>query len=184
MGRLVSFNFVTLDGFFESVNQDTNWHIHAADQSAWAEEKFQQEGILIFGRTTYELMQSYWTTEFAIENDPIVAEGMNNSEKLVFSSTLKKSDWNNTIIVRADMFEEIRKLKIESEKDMAILGSGSIVSQLADKGLIDEFQIVIDPVVLGDGNPLFKNLSHRIKLELTSHKIFKSGVVLLCYKPI
>jgi dihydrofolate reductase len=130
------------------------------------------------------MMASYWPTPVAIKNDPIVAAGMNNADKIVFSRTLKKVEWNNTRLVKDNIVEEINKMKQLPGKDMTVLGSGSILTQFAEQGLIDEYQIMVDPVVLGDGTPIFKNIKHKLDLKLTRTRTFKSGVVLLCYQPV
>jgi dihydrofolate reductase len=130
------------------------------------------------------MMASYWPTPMAIKNDPVVAEGMNSAEKIVFSRTLKKAGWNNTRLIKDNIAEEIRSLKQQSGKDMTILGSGSIVTQFAQEGLIDEYQIMVDPVVLGLGTPLLGGIKQKLDLKLTGTRTFKSGVVLLCYQPL
>jgi dihydrofolate reductase len=129
------------------------------------------------------MMASYWPTPEAMKNDPAVAAGMNRAEKIVFSRTLKKPAWNNTRLVKTNIAKEVRKLKHEG-KTMTILGSGSIVTQLAQLGLIDEYQIMIDPVALGNGTTLFKGLKGKLDLKLKGTKAFKSGVVLLSYQPL
>ena len=128
------------------------------------------------------MMASYWPTPIAIKNDPIVAEGMNKADKIVFSRTLTKAEWNNTRLVRDNMAEEIQKMKRQTGKDMTVLGSGSIVTQLAQAGLIDEYQFMVDPVVLGEGTPIFKGIGHKLDLNLIATRTFKSGVVLLSYQ--
>jgi len=133
---------------------------------------------------TYEMMASYWPTPAAIKNEPIVAQGMNSADKIVFSRTLKKAEWNNTRLMKDNIVEEIRKMKLVPGKDMTVLGSGSIVTQFTERGLIDEYQIMVDPVVISSGTPIFKDLKHKLDLKLTMAKIFKSGVVLLCYQPM
>ena len=130
------------------------------------------------------LMASYWPTPFAISKLPIVAQGMNNALKVVFSRTLDKASWNNTKLVKSDMAEEIRKMKKEPGKDMAILGSGSIVSQLAQEGLIDEYQIMLNPVVLGNGKTMFDGIKKKLTLKLTKTRTFGNGNVLLWYEPV
>lgn len=184
MRKVTVFNFVTLDGYFEGPKKgDISWHKHGAEENEYAVEGIKSESILLFGRVTYEMMASYWPTPMAMENDPIVAEGMNSAEKIVFSRTLEKAGWSNTRVVK-NMVEEIKKMKQMPGKDMTLLGSGSIVTQLAEQGLIDEYQIMVDPVAIGDGTSGFKNIRHRLDLKLTQTRTFKSGVVLLCYQPI
>ena len=130
------------------------------------------------------MMASYWPTPIAIKNDPIVAEGMNNADKIVFSRTLKKVEWNNTRLVKDNIVEEVKKMKKQPGKDMTVLGSGSILTLFADHGLIDEYQIMVDPVVLGNGTSIFKGIKHKLDLKLTRTITFKSGVVPLCYRPV
>jgi dihydrofolate reductase len=178
------FNFVTLNGYFEGPKRDISWHRHGEEENEYAAEGLKSGATLLFGRVTYEMMASYWPTPDAIKNDPIVAAGMNNADKIVFSRTLKKAEWNNTRLVKDNIVEEIKKMKQLPGKDMTLLGSGSILTQFAEKGLIDEYQIMVDPVVLGDGTSIFKNTKHKLDLKLTRTRTFKSGVVLLCYQPV
>jgi dihydrofolate reductase len=114
----------------------------------------------------------------------MVAEGMNNADKIVFSKTLKKAEWNNTRVVKDNIVEEVKKMKRMPGKDMTLMGSGSILTQFAEQGLIDEFQIRVDPIVLGDGTPIFKNIKRKLNLKLTMTRTFKSGAVLHCYQPM
>jgi dihydrofolate reductase len=183
MARLSVFNFMTLNGFYAGPNGDISWHRHGGEENAYAEEGAQSESTLIFGRITYQMMASYWPTPMAARDNPGVAEGMNRSEKIVFSRTLKTADWNNTRLVKENMIDEIKSLKRKRGKALTILGSGSIVTQLADAGLIDEYQIMVDPVALGAGATLFKGLNKKLDLKLKSTRSFKSGVVLLVYEP-
>ncbi len=183
MRRLIAFDFVTLNGYFEGAKGDTSWHRHGVEENKFAEDNLKSGGILLFGRVTYELLAGYWSTPTAIRDNPIVAEGMNKAEKIVFSRTLKKAEWNNTRVLKDNIVEEIKKMKQTPGKDMALLGSGSILTQFAEQGIIDEYQIMVDPVVISDGTPIFKNLKHKLDLKLTATRTFKSGVVLLCYQP-
>jgi dihydrofolate reductase len=108
---------------------------------------------------------------------------MNKADKIVFSRTLKKAGWNNTRLVEDNIVEEIMKMKRMPGKDMTLLGSGSIVTLFAEQGLIDEYQVMVDPVVLGRGTPIFKGIKHKLDLKLIATRTFKSGVVLLSYQP-
>lgn len=150
----------------------------------YSDESLQSEGILLFGRRTYEMMYSFWPTEMAAEQFPEIAKGMNRSQKIVFSNTMKKTEWKNTKVIGGDIVQEMKRMKKSKGLDMVILGSGSIVTQFADAGLIDEYQIMIDPVAIGKGTTMFKGLKSKLDLKLTETKIFKSGIVLLCYKPM
>jgi dihydrofolate reductase len=183
MGKLSVYNFITLDGYFKGPNQDISWHKHGAEENEFASENLKAGSMLLFGRITYEMMASYWPTKEAIKNDPAVAKGMNSAEKIVFSNTLKKAEWNNTRIINGNIVEEVKKMKKTSGNDLTILGSGTILTQFAEEGLIDEYQIMIDPIAIGNGTSMFKGIKHHLDLKLTKTKTFKSGVVLLCYQP-
>ncbi len=178
------FIFSALDGYFKGPKRDISWHRHDAEGTAHAVKMLKAGNTLLFGRVTYELMAGYWPTPYAINNDPIVAAGMNKADKIVFSRTLKKASWNNTRIVKNNIEEEIVKMKRMPGKNMTLLGSGSILTRLAQQGLIDEYQIMVDPVVLGAGTPMFKGIKQRLNLKLTRTKTFKNGAVLLCYEPM
>jgi len=183
--KLVVFNHMTLDGYFVDMNGDMSWaHKDDAEWNAFAAENASGGGVLVFGRITYELMAGFWPTPFAIENMPIVAEGMNNLPKVVFSRTLEKASWNNTKLVKSDIAAEMRKMKKEPGEGMVILGSGSIVSQLAQEGLIDEYQIVVNPIVLGKGRTMFDGIKEKLTLKLNKTRVFGNGNVLLCYEPM
>jgi dihydrofolate reductase len=185
MRRLVVFNQVTLDGYFTDRNGDMSWaHKDDPEWNAFVADNAKGGGMLLFGRITYELMASFWPTPRASESFPIVAERMNNLPKVVFSRTLDKASWNNTKLVKSGMAAEIRKMKKEPGADMAIMGSGSIVSQLTPEGLIDEFQIVVNPIVLGKGRTMFDGVKDKLTLKRTRTRTFGNGNVLLCYEPM
>ena len=186
MRKLVVFNHVTLDGYFVDANGGMSWaktDNNDAEWNAFVAENASGGGVLVFGRITYELMASFWPTPFAIKTMPDVAEGMNRAQKVVFSRTLDKASWSNTKLVKGDPAAEIRKMKEEPGEGMTILGSGSIVSQLAQERLIDEYQIVINPLVLGKGRTMFEGIKDRLPLKLTQSRTFGNGNVLLSYKP-
>jgi dihydrofolate reductase len=185
MPRLIVFNSVTLDGYFTDKNGDMSW-AHKQNDPEWdefVEGNAGGGGGLIFGRVTYEMMKSFWPTPAALQHFPVVAERMNNLPKVVFSRTLEQADWKNTKLVKGDLAAEIRKMKAGPGEDMAILGSGSIVSQLAQEGLIDEFQMVLNPIVLGEGRTMFAGVKEKLALKRTKTRTFGNGNVLLCYEP-
>ena len=184
MRKLAVFNLVTVDGYFSGRDGDISWHNVDEEFHELAEKASDFGNTLLFGRVTYELMAGYWPTQETIKNDPVVASGMNKAEKVVFSRTLEKVDWNNTRLVKGDLLAEVRKLKRHPGKDLTVLGSGSIVSQLAQEGLIDEYQILLNPVVIGKGKTMFEGVKKKINLRLTKTRIFKNGNILLCYEPL
>jgi len=186
MNKLIVFNQVSLDGYFVDMHGDMRWAHNAYKDEEWdafVTANASGGGLLVFGRITYDLMKSYWPTPFAFQNNPLVAERMNNLPKVVFSRTLDTASWNNTKLVKEGMAAEIRKMKNESGIDMAIMGSGSIVSQLTQEHLIDEYQIVMIPVVLGKGRTMFDGIKDRLSMTLTKTRAFANGNVLLCYVP-
>jgi dihydrofolate reductase len=141
-------------------------------------------GMLLFGRVTYEVMASFWPTDFAREDDPIVAEKMNTMPKIVVSRTLEKANWQNTRLVKEHVAEEIAQLKQQPGKDIAVFGSSDLAVSLLEMGLLDELRIMVNPVVLGSGKSLFKGLHERLKLNLLRTQQFQSGNVLLYYEPV
>jgi dihydrofolate reductase len=186
MRKLVVFNHVSLDGYFVDVNGNMSWAkagTKDAEWNAFVAENAKGDGTLLFGRVTYELMASFWPTPMADQHEPVVAERMNKLPKVVFSRTLDKASWSNTKLVKGDMVAEVRKMKKESGEDMAILGSGSIVAQLAQEGLIDEYQVVVNPIVLCKGRTMFEGVKEKLNLKLTKTRTFGNGNLFLCYEP-
>jgi dihydrofolate reductase len=186
MRKLVAFTNLNLDGYFAGKNGDISWAKGNTDPefNAFIAENAKSGGQLLLGRITYELMASYWPTPLATEHDPIVAERMNALPKVVFSRTLKKATWNNTRVVKDDMAAKIRSLKNQSGEGMAILGSGSVVSQLTQERLIDEYQVVVNPVVIGEGRTVFDGIGRKLALKLTQTRTFGNGNVFLRYEPM
>jgi dihydrofolate reductase len=184
--KLIVFNHVTLDGYFVSPSGDFRWAGKGNDDpeyAAFVAENASGGGELLFGRITYELMASYWPTAIADQHNPAVAKGMNSMAKVVFSKTLAEATWNNTRLIKSDLVSEIRKLKEEDGPGMAIMGSGSIVAQLALENVIDEYQMMIDPLALGNGRSMFDGIRDELSLKLTRSRTFKNGKVFLCYEP-
>jgi dihydrofolate reductase len=185
MRRLSAFEQVSLDGFFTDAGGDMSWaHKQDPEWNEFAAGNASGEGALVFGRVTYEMMASFWPTPAAREANAAVAEGMNRMPKVVFSRTLDKAAWSNTTLVNSDPAAAVRKMKSEPGPDMVILGSGTIVSQLAQAGLIDELQIVVNPIVLGKGRTLFATVDRKIGLKRTRARPFGNGNVVLSYEPV
>ena len=183
MRKLSVFNSVTLDGYFTDKNGDMSWaHQDDPEWNAFVAENASGGGMLLFGRITYEMMASFWPSPAAVEQMPEVAEGMNNSPKIVFSRTMDKATWKNTTVVTGDIAAAVRKLKEERGGPMVILGSGTIVSQLTQAGLIDEYQIALNPIVLGSGRTMFDGVKDKLKLKRTESRSFGNGNVFLCYE--
>jgi dihydrofolate reductase len=183
MRKLIVSEMVSLDGFFAGPDGSSDWHVVDDEFNTFSRRQLDEMDMLLFGRVTYELMASYWPTEAAALDDPEVAVAMNRLPKLVFSRTLNTVDWTNSRLARNDLAEEVIRLKVQAGKDIAIFGSGEVVSALAPLGLIDEYRLFVCPVVLGNGKPLFAGLSDRLNLKLLKAQPLASGVVLLHYQP-
>ena len=167
MRKVVVFNNVSLDGYFVDGKGDMSW-AHAGREDAefanWVSANASSGGELLFGRKTYQMMEDL--------------------PKLVFSRTLEKVSWKNARLVKGELIDEIRKLKKEDGPGMVILGSGSIVAQLAQHNLIDEYQIALCPTALGSGRTMFEGLKSKLSLKLTKSRAFSNGNVFLCYQPV
>jgi dihydrofolate reductase len=187
MRELIVFNHVSLDGFFVDQSGDMSWAKVGADDPEWAAflaENATGGAELVFGRITYDLMVSYWPTPLAAQQNPVVAERMNHLPKVVFSRTLDRVSWSNARLVRGDLVAAVRGLKQEPGDGLVILGSGRIVAQLAPAGLIDQYQVVVNPIVLGRGRTMFDGVRERLGLKLTRTRAFANGNVFLCYQPM
>lgn len=183
MSKITSFTFITLNGFFKGQNEDTSWHPHGGEAGEYANKASDADNVLLFGRKTYEMMESFWPSPIAYQLFPIVAENMNKAQKLVCSNTLKKAEWQNTSILKGDIVEQIKQLKATGGKPITILGSGSLLTQLSDANLIDEYIIMLDPIALGKGVSIFEGIQNDLELELLSSRVFdKDGIILLNYK--
>jgi dihydrofolate reductase len=188
MGKIIAFTNVSVDGFFAGPNGEIDWFKKEDDEDRqFSAEASRSSGTLIFGRTTYEMMAGYWPTPDAIKNNPAVAEVMNNSPKIVFSRSMKPVQdgptWRNTRIIPEIKAEEILKMKRQGDGDYVILGSGSVVQQLANLGLIDEYQLRVNPIILGAGKYLFRDV-HRMNLELLDSLTFRNGKIFFRYRPV
>ena len=184
MRRLSVFNNVSLDGYYTDARNDMGWaHDNANDpeQVEFVKGNAQGRSLLVFGRITYEMMAAWWPTPGAAQRMPEVAKGMNEAPKLVFSRTLDRADWSNTTLLKGDPAAEIARIKQTPGPDLTVLGSGSIVAQLAQARLIDEVQLMICPVVLGSGKSQFGGVTGKPLWTLSRSRTFKNGRVFLAY---
>ena len=187
MRKVILSNMVTLDGFLEGPNKELDWQIVDGENKEYAIDLLSNVDALLFGRVTYQLMADYWpaaaTNPSTSKSDLEIADKMNNLPKIVFSKTLQEVKWNNSRLVKENIAEEISKMKQQPGKDMVIFGSGSIVSTFMQHGLIDEYRIIVNLIVLGNGNPLIKGINGKQNLKLLNTKVFDSGIVILFYEP-
>ncbi|HXU80759.1 MAG TPA: dihydrofolate reductase family protein [Polyangia bacterium] len=184
MRTLTVFNSVSIDGYFTDDKGDMSWaHRSDPEWMAFSSENAGGGGELLFGRVTYELMRSHWPTAQAAKDAPKVAEGMNRLPKVVFSRTLEKADWQNTRVVKGDLVAAVRRLKEEEGPPLVLMGSGTIVSQLTRARLVDEYQVVLVPIVVGRGRTMFEGIEGKVNLKLKKSRPFKNGNVVLWYEP-
>jgi dihydrofolate reductase len=184
MPRLNMFNCVSLDGYFTDASNDMSWAHTGGDDPEFREfiaGNARSESALVFGRVTYEGMASFWPTPAAAQAMPEVAAGMNRAAKYVFSRNLKKADWANSTVLSGEPVQEIARLKRADGPGLTILGSGSIVKQLAAAGLIDDYQLMVCPVILGSGRTLFNGIPGRPTLKLANSRSFKNNMMFLHY---
>ncbi|MCA1367965.1 dihydrofolate reductase [Bradyrhizobium sp. BRP14] len=179
MRKIIMWDMVSVDGFFEAPGHDIGWFVFEDELAAYIGETQRDAGTLLFGRVTYEMMAAYWPSA-----EGEIATFMNGIEKYVFSRTLVSADWNNTTLVTGDAVSEVERLKGLEGGTIFVFGSADFAATLTARGLVDEYRLGINPVLLGKGTPLFQNIPERAKLELTHVRPLKSGVVILHYQPV
>ncbi|NTG85093.1 dihydrofolate reductase [Agrobacterium rhizogenes] len=183
MRKLVVWNLMTLDGYFEGTKPwDLDFHMLAwgDELERYATDLGREGDLLIFGRKTYEGMAAYWQT--ATET-PDIAAYMNGIAKIAASRTMEKAEWNNTRVV-SDIAAEVKKLKEEPGKIMFVFGSAEVTDVLLKAGLVDEIRICLVPVVLGAGKPHFKPAGEQRPMKLIDSRPLKTGAVILRYEPV
>jgi dihydrofolate reductase len=176
--KVVVSNVASLDGFFETSERKLDFVVLDEEFFDYAKAMLRAADTLLFGRATYQHMANHWPSAPADE----IADQVNNLPKVVFSRTLQTVEWRNSRLGKGNPAEEVSRLKQLPGKDMVVLGSATIASSLLQKGLVDEYRVILQPVLQGNGNPLFKDETERIQLKLISAKAFGSGVVLLSYQ--
>lgn len=183
MRKIIACEWLSLDGFFSGINGETDWFYW--DKEVEDFYKNFQQGIdtLLFGRITYDIMKAYWPTNAAASEDKSITAHMNDSRKIVYSKAGVDTNWNNTEVKQEIIPGEVIALKQEAGKNIVIYGSGSIVSQLTNLAMIDEYLLAINPLILGKGRPLFKQLEKPLHWQLIEVRSFINGLTVLRYKP-
>lgn len=183
MRKIVVFNSVSLDGYYAGPNGEIDWFIHDPEVNIAAHELMNPDTV-IFGRVTYQMFEGYWPH---VADDPTapeaarnMADELNQMTKIVFSRTQRDVSWRNSILFNDRLSDQVRSLKGANGEDITIFGSGSIIQQLANEGLIDEYLLAVTPVILGAGKPLFKGVPFE-ELRLLHSKTYNSGMILLHY---
>ena len=183
MATVGAFISLSLDGCYSDANGDMSWaHTQDPEQADFTAQNAKSGSGLLFGRITYDMMSSFWPTPAAAQMMPDVAASMNALPKFVASRTLKAADWSNTKVFGGDLVGEVKQLKA-SGPDLTILGSGSIVAQLATAGLLDSLDVMLVPVTLGGGKRLFEGLPRSLAWRREDTRQFSNGNVFLRYRP-
>lgn len=182
MRKVIGSEMITLDGYFAGPNGELDWFFWNEEMAKYAIDLISTVDTILFGRVTYELMASYWPSASPPTENPVIIDKMNNLSKIVFSKSLERVEWKNTSLIKEIASEEVLKMKKQPGNNMVIYGSGSIVSAFINLGLIDEYHLFVNPIVLGRGKSLFKDLKYIHKLKLIKTETFSNGVVLLNYQ--
>jgi len=193
--RVVVAEFVTLDGFIVGPDEDMSWVIEGFDPRM-QEDIAQDVGsydLFVFGRVTFDIFAGYWPNAVAYDDgdsldpaggkeDPRIIRALNEEAKLVFSTTLGEPGWSGTRVVGAGVEEEIRRLEAEPGSAMLVQGSASVVQALARADLVDEYRLLLHPVLLGAGTPLFGGGHGRQDLDLVRTVQYANGVIATTYQ--
>jgi len=181
MRKVFLFMMTTLDGYFEGPDHDISWHNADNKEFAkFAEAQLDETDTLIFGRRTYELMAGFWPSEEAIKAEPGTATRMSSLNKVVFSHNPISTNWQN-VESSTNVVEKMQELKNNPGKDIAVLGSSNLCLTLIEEGLLDEIRIMINPIIIGKGTPLFDGSDKIREFGLKASRTFKSGNALLTY---
>lgn len=183
MRKLIISNTISVDGFFEGPNSDLSGFTFDSQMFEPMESIFDRSDTVLMGRVTYEFFSAYWPSK-TIADDP-AADFMNKSTKIVFSKTLTAAPWgkwNNISLVKDDLVEAVTKLKEEPGKNIVIFASSGIASELSQADLVDEYRFIVNPIIFGQGKPLFDSITSRHPLKLKSANALRSGIVILDYE--
>jgi dihydrofolate reductase len=184
MRKIVMFNLVSIDGYFTDEKGEISWHVVDDEFNKWAVKTINDFDTILFGRITYEIFKDFWPQalhdQSMSDEDHIIAKAIDDYKKIVFSTQDLSTDWQGTVLWHEIDIEKIKGLKAETDKDIVIYGSGTIVKQFSELDLIDEYRLLVNPVILGKGKKLFENIPQK-ELRLIDSKVFGNGNVLLSY---
>jgi len=186
MRKLISSTFLSVDGLMAGPNNEMDWFMDTFTPEMGVEFSRAQatQDTFLLGETTYNIFAKYWPFQ---PDSNLGAKHINHCKKYVVSRNLKEAPWGDlepATIINGDLEGEVKKIKALAGGDIVVPGSGSIVQQLTNLGLIDEYQIILEPVVLGGGKPLFENINQRLDLKLVRSVPFKNNAIALYYQPV
>ncbi|SRR6266540_1705030 len=182
MRKIVVKEWMTLDGVFDAETMDQWWNPYAsAERQKYIKEGYSSCDMYLLGRTTYEMLWPYWSTQTNDDDGP--GRMLNSVHKYVVSTTLKEAPWKESTIIKGNVVEEITRLKQQPGKDILIDGSATLVQSLMETDLIDEYRFLIQPIIMGSGKRFFKEGMPITRLKLVTSKTLSLGVVALTYQP-
>lgn len=187
MRKVILSMMVSLDGYIEDQNRQIGWHVWDDEMSRYMGLFFTRVDTLLLGRVTYQMMRDFWTTSAADKEDSAIADNMNRVNKIVFSKTLETvswGKWDNARLIQGGIAKEVEELKGREGKDLVMFGGANLASAFVKRGLLDEYQLIVNPVVLGKGTPIFQEMKEILHMELIETRTFKCGNVLLSYKAV
>jgi dihydrofolate reductase len=181
MRKIVVSAWVTIDGIFDAdTMQEWFFPFDSIAKSEYIRESILKADALLVGRTTYEMLAAYWPLQLNDDNGP--ASKINSMKKFVVSTKLEKADWNNSTIINKNIIEEIKKLKQQNGSEIQIPGSATLVQSLMKANLIDEYRLLVHPIIMGSGKRFFKHEMKTSGMKLVKTQTLDKGVVLLCYQ--
>ena len=183
MRKLVVSAWVSIDGVFDAGTMP-QWFFpfDSLERQAYITKGIMECDAILFGRTTYEMLASFWA--YQTNDDMGPASKLNSVAKYVVSSNLEKAEWNNTTIISKNIVEEITKLKQQNGNEIQIEGSATLVQSLMENNLIDEFRFLVHPIIAGKGERFFKDSMQSNGLKLISTQTLDKGVIVLCYQTL
>jgi dihydrofolate reductase len=190
MRKIIASEFYTIDGLMSDPDDQMDWVManFSPEMGKYEKDLYGSSDTLMLGRVTYKIFEGYWpsaeTSPSTPKEEMWMAHKINEMQKIVFSRSLKSLSWKNSTLIADLIPEEINTMKEQPGRDILVIGSANIVQQLTNSGLIDEYHLLLHPVILGEGKPLFKDLKERHDLDLIKTETFSNGVVLLQYQPV
>ena len=185
MRKLIVSEWVTVDGVFDADTMGQWFRPYDSDdRQEWIKEGILASDTFLFGRITYEMLAGYWPTVKDRDNKEIeIADRLNGAPKYVVSSTLKTGKWNNSTIIKSNVVKQFAKLKQQPGQDILVFGSATLVQSVMESDLIDEYRLLVHPIIMGIGKRPFKDGLPTTKLQLVTTRTFSLGVTALCYQP-
>jgi dihydrofolate reductase len=184
MRKLVTDHLLSLDGYCGGIHDEIDWFRFDEESQEWSRNLLRAAGAIVLGRRTYDLFMQYWPTPEAMKNEPVITERLAALPKIIFSRTVESSTWSHCQFTRRPPVEVVRELKQQDGGPILVIGSASILAAVWNERLVDELHLRIQPIVLGQGKPLFPNTETRQTLELKESHRYQSGVSAVRYEVV